>query len=536
MREASFDADLARHTRGRMKQHEPTAAAPDERCNALEPPGYPVQSSTIAACQRQATAPAWLAALRTIVGDANVLLDTASLWAYCRDRSPYAIFHVRNSRVPATLPTAVACPGSVGELADVVRLSRQQGIPVLPFGAGSGVVGGALPVARELVIDLKRLNRLVDLNEVDGTATVQAGMNGGQFEAALNARGYTCQHLPQSLHMSTVGGWAACRSAGQSSTRYGKIEDMVLGLEVVLPDGTLFKVRPAARRAVGPGVQELFIGSEGVFGIISELTLRVWRLPEARHGVVIAFSGLEAGLAAFREIMQSELRPAVARLYDAEESHQRTGGDAPFRERPILAILEFCGPARLAALERDLALAICAAAGGLQTDDNLYRNWLQHRYTSYSTPWHARDYFNDTIEITARWSALPGMIQSMREAVRRVAPDAYFSMHWSHFYTDGACQYMTLRLPPMPDEPALRTMRALWDAVTHECHRLGGSMSHHHGVGLFRAPWMKAEHGAAGFDLLRALKHHLDPQSLFLPGKLGLSPVPGADTVAGVAP
>jgi alkyldihydroxyacetonephosphate synthase len=358
-------------------------------------------------------------------------------------------------------------------------------------------------------------------------------MNGGQFEAALNARGYTCHHLPQSLHMSTVGGWAACRSAGQSSTRYGKIEDMILGMEVVLPDGTLFNVRPAARRAVGPGVQDLFVGAEGVFGIITELTLRVWRLPEARHGAVVAFPSVEAGLQAIREVMQLELRPAVARLYDDEESRQRTGSEGAFAERPVLAILEFCGPARLAALERDLSLDICAAAGGIQTDDGPYRNWLQHRYTSYSTPWQARDYFNDTIEITGRWSALAAMDQSMRAVVRALAPEAHFSMHWSHFYADGACQYMTLRLPPMPDEQALRIMGQAWDAVMHECHRLGGSMSHHHGVGLFRAPWMRAEHGAA-FDVLRALKQHLDPGSLFLPGKLGLSPVPTAPVAAGI--
>jgi alkyldihydroxyacetonephosphate synthase len=376
---------------------------------------------------------------------------------------------------------------------------------------------------------MKRLNGLLEVGETDGTATVQAGMNGGQFEAALNARGFTCGHLPQSLHMSTVGGWAACRSAGQSSTRYGKIEDMVLGLEVVLPDGRLLRVRPAARRAVGPGVQDLFIGSEGVLGIITELTVRIWRLPEARHGVVLAFPSVEAGLGALRATLQSELRPAVARLYDLEESRQRTGGTGAFATLPILAILEFSGSARLAGLERELTLEICRSCGAVQADDSPYREWLKHRYTSYSTPWYARDYFNDTIEITGRWSALPGMCKAMREAMRIHAPEAHFSMHWSHFYPDGACQYMTLRLPPMAQERALSVMRLAWGAITRECHAWGGSMSHHHGIGLFRAPWMGAEHGI-GLDLLQALKQHLDPGNLFLPGKLGLGAIPGPGT------
>jgi alkyldihydroxyacetonephosphate synthase len=495
----------------------------------------PVAPTTIAEAARDRPSPAWLPELCAIVGRQHVLLETAERWSYCRDRSPYALFNVRNSRVPATLPTAVACPGTVAELVDVVRLSRRDGVPVIPFGAGSGVLGGALPIAHELVIDLKRLNNLLELNEIDGTATVQAGMNGGQFEAALNARGFTSGHLPQSLYMSTVGGWAACRSAGQSSTRYGKIEDMVLGLEAVLPDGQRLRVRPAARRSVGPSLQDLLVGSEGVFGVITELTLRVWRLPEARHPLVLGFPSLEAGLDALRKVMQSELRPAIARLYDHEESQQRTRGQGPFASHPFLAMLEFCGSARLAGMERDLALEICHAAGAIRADETPYHEWQKNRYTSYSTPWHARDYFNDTIEVTGSWSALPGMYESMRAAVRAVAPEAHFGTHWSHFYPDGACQYMTLRLPPMPDERAFSTMRQLWDTVVRECHRLGGSMSHHHGVGLFRGPWMHAEHGA-GLELMQALKDHLDPEALFLPGKLGLRAVPAARPASGSKP
>ncbi|MCM2310023.1 MAG: FAD-binding oxidoreductase [Steroidobacteraceae bacterium] len=477
--------------------------------------------SSIASALAARLPPSWLPELCAVVGEANVLQQPADLWAYCRDRSPYAMFNVRNARVPATLPAAVAHPGSVAEVSAILRLSRRRGIAVIPFGAGSGVMGGALPIAHELVVDLKRLNGLLAIDEVDGTATVQAGMNGGQFEAALNARGFTSGHYPQSLHMSTVGGWAACRSAGQSSTRYGKFEDMVLGFEVVLPDGELLRIRPAPGRAVGPGLQDLFLGSEGALGIITEVTLRLWRLPEARHGVVLAFPTLESGLDTLRRAMQSELRPSVARLYDQEESAQRTSGTPPFDSHRLLAILEFSGSSRLAALERDLTLEIARSAGAVEADNRLYLEWLKHRYVSYSTPWYARGYFNDTIEVTGRWSVLPLMYAAMRESIAAIAPDAHFGVHWSHFYPEGACQYMTLRLPPMPDERALAQMRRAWDAIVQECHRQGGSMSHHHGVGLFRAQWMRAEHGS-GLDIIAALKRHLDPDQLLLPGKLGL--------------
>ncbi|RPH45033.1 MAG: FAD-binding oxidoreductase [Burkholderiales bacterium] len=471
--------------------------------------------------------PDWIPALAELVGDAHVLTEMPDLWVYSRDRAPYATFHVRNANVPATLPCAVACPGSVAELAQVVRFARARRIPLIPFGAGSGVLGGALPLERELMVDLKRLNAILELNEIDGTVTVQAGMNGGQFEAALNRRGFTCGHLPQSLHMSTVGGWAACRGAGQNSTRFGKIEDIVVGLAAVMPDGRELRVRPVARRAVGPSIKDLMVGSEGIFGILTEITLRVWRLPEARLGVVLAFPSLQAGLDAMRTIMQHELRPAVVRLYDREESDQRTAGIAAFAERPFLAIMEFSGTRRLAEVEHGLAMEIVETHGGSRTDDAPYLHWQQHRYESYSPKWQHSDHSMDTIEITGPWSRLPAMYERIRREVLGVCEGMYFGTHWSHAYPEGACQYMTLRLPPMPHADTLRLHRRAWDLAERACLELGGSISHHHGAGLFRNPWLRTELGV-GLEMLQAVKDHLDPDNLFVPGKLGMRARPGA--------
>jgi alkyldihydroxyacetonephosphate synthase len=471
--------------------------------------------------------PAWIPELAAIVGEPHVLTELPDLWVYSRDRAPYATFHVRDTNVPATLPCAVACPASAAELAEVVRFTRARRIPMIPFGAGSGVLGGALPLDRELMVDLKRLNTILDLNEVDGTVTVQAGMNGGQFEDALNRRGFTCGHLPQSLHMSTVGGWAACRGAGQNSTRFGKIEDIVLGLAAVLPDGRELRVRPVARRAVGPSIKDIMVGSEGIFGIITELTLRIWRLPEVRLGVVLALPTLQAGLDAVRTIMQHELRPAVVRLYDREESDQRTEGVAAFAERPFLAILEFSGARRLAETERELAMEIVAAHGGIQADDAPYLHWQQHRYESYSSKWQHSGHSMDTIEITGPWSRLPAMYERIRREVLGVCEGMYFGTHWSHAYPEGACQYMTLRLPPMPHDEMLRLHRHAWDLAERACLELGGSISHHHGAGLFRNPWLRTELGT-GLEMLQALKDHLDPDNLFVAGKLGMRARPGA--------
>jgi alkyldihydroxyacetonephosphate synthase len=482
---------------------------------------------TLQQAARQHVRPDWIEALVALVGADQVLTAVPDLWVYARDRVPYATFHIRDGKLPATLPSAVVCPGTAQELAQVVQLARARRIPLIPFGAGSGVLGGALPLDRELVVDLKRLNQVIALNETDACVTVQAGMNGGQFEHWLNERGFTCGHLPQSLYMSTVGGWAACRGAGQNSTRFGKIEDMVLGLAAVLPDGRELRIRPAARRAVGPSLKDLLVGSEGAFGIISELTLRVWRRPPARQGVVLGFPSLPAGLDALREIMQAELRPAVVRLYDQEESRQRGAAAGIGEALPILAVLEFCGSARLMAVERDLALEIVAAHGGVTIDDEPYRHWAAHRFESYSPQWQSRDHYMDTIEVTAGWSQLVALHERIGTGLRALVPGLHFGTHWSHVYPEGACQYMTLRLPPMDTATALSLHRQAWDLAQRACLDLGGSISHHHGVGVFRNPWLRQELGV-GLELLQGLKDHLDPDNLFVPGKLALRPRPGA--------
>lgn len=503
---------------------------PGRPAGMVQPRSASIAPAALGTAAAMRVTPPWLGELRAIVGADNLLVDVPDLWVYSRDRSPYATFQVRNSRVPGTLPSAVACPDDAEQVARVVRLACAHGTPVLPYGCGSGVLGGALPVAHELVIDLKRLNRIVDIDTVNGTATVEAGLNGAHFEAALNARGYTSGHLPQSLHMSSVGGWAACRSAGQNSTRYGKIEDIVLGLQVVLPEGSTLDIRPVAHRASGPALKDLFIGSEGTLGIITRLTLRIWPLPEVRHPLVLAFPTLDAGLGALRDIMQAELRPAIVRLYDETESPPRSGLQPPFDRRPLLAILEFCGSRRLAGLERDLSLEIADRHGALQAGEAPYHDWQKHRYVSFSVPWQSEGHYMDTVEVTAGWKGLAALHGSMKEAVMAVSRDFHFGAHWSHVYAEGACQYMTIRLPPRPEEQALRELRAAWDALQRLAIGAGGSISHHHGVGLFRGPWMRAEHGA-GLDLLQAIKDHLDPAGLFAPGKLGLRS-PAKDGVA----
>lgn len=469
-----------------------------------------------------------IADLAGIVGRTNVLTGIADRYAYCRDRLPYGLFQLRAGGLPGKLPAAIVSPATDDELRAIVDYARRNGIRLIPFGAGSGVLGATIPLADEVMVDLKRLNKLVELNPIDGTATVQAGMNGMQFEQALCEQGYTAGHLPQSIAMSTVGGWVACRGAGQASSRYGKIEDMVIGLKAILADGRPLEVRPVARRAVGPSIKDLLVGSEGVFGFITEVTLRVWRRPEFTSAAVLAFPGLQEGFAALREIMQSELRPEVIRLYDAKESAQRTEGMPEFADRPILCIMKFAGKKDLAMVERGLSLDICTRHGAVAAGSAPYEHWEATRYHSYSTKWQSEGYYMDTIEVTGTWSRLHDMYEAMRDAAQQIHPGMHFGAHWSHVYPEGACQYMTIRLPPMPQDEAIRLHRQAWDRIERLCLEMGGSVAHHHGAGLFRNPYLRTELNE-GLRLLQILKDGLDPDNLINPGKLALRLPAGSD-------
>ena len=196
------------------------------------------------------------ATLSAVVGEDHVATDVDTLTRYARDRLPFGIFRARSGGLPGVMPVAVAKPASEAEVAELVRASAREGFRLIPFGLGSGVLGGTIPLGGEVMVDLSRLDRLVGIDETNGLAVVQAGMNGGDFERALGEAGWSCGHLPQSINISTVGGWAACRGGGQASSRYGKIEDIVVGLRAVLPDGRILDVRPVARRAVGPAAPD----------------------------------------------------------------------------------------------------------------------------------------------------------------------------------------------------------------------------------------------------------------------------------------
>jgi alkyldihydroxyacetonephosphate synthase len=307
----------------------------------------------------------------------------------------------------------------------------------------------------------------------------------------------------------------ACRGAGQYSTRYGKVEDMVAGLEVVLADGQIVRTGGTGpRAATGPDLTQLFVGSEGTLGVITEVRLRVHPAPAAERRAAYRFPDFEAGLDACRRVLRRGATPAVLRLYDDAESLRS------FEVEPgaALIVLDEGDPGLIDAV---MAVLEEEAAGADALDVELVGRWLEHRNSLPPLESLARaGIVADTIEIAARWGALPGIYRHAVDALMEVPGTIAASAHQSHAYTDGACLYFTFAGRPT-DGAGEPYYTAAWDAVMTATSNGGGAISHHHGVGLNRARYLPA-HLGAGFEVLKSMKLALDPHGVLNPGKLGL--------------
>lgn len=457
-------------------------------------------------------------ALGALVGDDRVLADAAELRAHARDCWPRLALAERCGEV-APEPEVVVRPASTPEVSAVLRWASAEGVPVTPYGAGSGVVGGAVAVRGGVLLDLSAMTGLVALDEESGVASFRAGTLGPDVEGALNPLGWTVGHFPSSIMCSTVGGWVSARGAGQLSTRYGKAEDLVVALEAVLPDGTVWRTLPAPRTAAGPDMWRLLAGAEGTLGVVTEVTFRLSPLPEVRRFGGWLFPSLPAGLGALRAVMRSGARPAVLRLYDELDTTLVLG-----REGGALLVTVCEGDPDVVAAEEAVLRRACVDATDLGAEPG--EHWWAHRYdVSFNLPRVLSGQLlgpygvADTIEVAALWSRLPGVYDAMKAAMAPYA--AVVFAHVSHCYPEGASIYWSFATDASSPSDALGRYDSVWSAAMTACREAGGTIGHHHGVGVARAPWLAEEMGA-GHDVLRRVKDALDPAGVLNPGKLGL--------------
>ena len=387
------------------------------------------------------------------VGEKNVSRLPAELLSYARDIWTRKTIEMQMGGLPAP-PQLIVRPETVGQVQSLARLANENEIPLIPLGAASGVCGGTIALQGGITLDLKRMDRIRSLDQTSMLVEAEAGIIGEIFERELNHRGYTLGHFPSSIYCSALGGWVATRSAGQLSSKYGKIEDMVVSLEAVLPDGQLLRTRTVPRSATGPSLNHIFIGSEGTLGIITAATLRLWDYPKARAFSAFMFPQMRSGLESIRQMMQAELKPAVIRLYDPVDTYFSSKGIIEEKPKPKGAglwgnralvqlsrkvlpalfnpalpnrflqnraraskmILVFEGEPELILLEHKQAKAICLAAGGIDLGEWPARNWWKHRYKVSYTMSKVFDlgFFVDTIEVATLWDNLENLYFSMQ--------------------------------------------------------------------------------------------------------------------------
>jgi alkyldihydroxyacetonephosphate synthase len=453
--------------------------------------------------------------IESLAGACQLVTDEALVADASRDWWPLAMHWALQGQV-LQRAAVVALPTTTEQLANVVRTCNDAHVPVTASGGRSGVLGASVPVFGGVLLDVTGLQGVVSVDAVSGIVEVLAGTFGPDLEAELHERhGLTVGHFPQSFDIATVGGWVACRGAGQYSTRYGKIEDMVVGLEVVTADGTVVRTGGFPAGAQGPDLTQLFVGSEGTLGVVTRVWLRAHPVPTTEQRAAFAFATFEDGLDACRRILRRGATPAVLRLYDAPESLRGQGADGTYC---VMLVLDE-GDAAVVGGAMDVVAQECADATPLS--DDLVEAWMHHRNdTSALQALTRKGFVVDTMEIAAPWAALPGIFVQVREAMMAVPHARAATCHLSHSYLDGACLYFTFAATPPADEVDA-TYIALWDAGQRAVLAAGGNLSHHHGVGLNRARFVPEALGS-GLPVLQAVKDALDPHGILNPGKMGL--------------
>ncbi|MBN1375780.1 MAG: FAD-binding oxidoreductase [Dehalococcoidia bacterium] len=486
----------------------------------------------------------YVKAISAIAGEDNVSIDT-----YSRVRASYGggmidALRLRNGIVE-NLPDIVAGPRDRADVESIVKYCREKRIPLYVAGGNSSVTRGKEAVKGGICLDMcAHMNRVLSINEINQTVTVQPGIMGPELERILNnapqimktRHSYTAGHFPQSFEHSSVGGWVVTRGAGQNSTYYGKIEDIVIDQEYVTPVG-IFKTLPFPRSATGPDFDQIMIGSEGTFGVLTSVTLRLSRyMPENRRRYAFLFKSWESALAACREVMQAESGlPSVFRISDPEEtdvamrmyhvhgtpidSLLRRLGYHPMKRCILLGTAD--GDRGFARLVAGKVRDICRRKGAFDlTIAKVTQSWEKSRF---SDPFMREDLMDygiliDTLECAVTWDNLPEVHEKVR-AIIKSRPGTICMTHLSHAYPQGGNLYFIF----VARMSGINEYLALQYSILEAIFKAGAAMSHHHGIGKQTAPWLEEQIGKPAMDVIRVLRNHFDPEHIMNPGgTLGL--------------
>ena len=454
--------------------------------------------------------------LAAVVGSQHVASDWDSRWAHTRGYSTTDLLRFRAGDT-SDMPDAVVYPATHDEVQELLTGCAEHELAVVPYAGGTSVVGGLAATRRFITVDLKRLDQLLELDEISRTATLQAGVRGPAAEALLAERGYTLGHFPQSYEGASIGGYAAARSSGQSSAGYGRFDQMVVGLTVATPSGTI-ELGRAPMSAAGPDLRQLVLGSEGAFGVITSVVVRVRPRPTERHFEGWRFDTFEAGLTAVRRLAQDGPLPTVLRLSDEVETAVNLADPDVLGSGSggVLAIIGFDGPYNQATAD------VLTAAGGQNLGEGPGETWRTGRYRApyLRDPLLDEGALVETLETAAFWSRIPALKAAVTDAVTGAlsATPPLVLCHISHVYETGASLYFTV-ICAQADDP-VEQWRTAKHAANQAIAAAGGTISHHHGVGTDHRDAYAAEIGPLAIEALQAVKRTLDPHNVMNPGIL----------------
>ncbi|MCS7144068.1 MAG: FAD-binding oxidoreductase [Archaeoglobaceae archaeon] len=420
--------------------------------------------------------------------------DKEDLIAYCKDFNPLHQLKLLK-KIPPALPEVVVFPKSIEEVSKVLKIASELEKPVYVFGGASGVIDSATPYEGGIALSTLALDWF-EIDEKDRLVTAGAGVIGGRIEKILNHKGFSLRHIPQSLFCSTVGGWVATASSGQFSTGYGNIEDLLVSLRVVLPNGEILEERRTPRRA-GIDLKKLFVGSEGLLGVIAEATLKIFEIPKELVKISFEYDRIESALEDAKKFLK--LKPALMRIFDDEESLRYFDNEA----FSLIAIFEGENAKWRAEKAKE-------KSSGREVE-NYTDLWLEKRFdVSEISKIGILGFVFDTIEVSCFWSSASKLYKAVIDAIRGVEGTVTASAHASHFYENGLCFYFTFA--GFPDEPE-KYYKEVWQNAINASLQNGGNITHHHGIGRLRKAWLREEFGSY-LNFMKEIKNLVDEKNI----------------------
>lgn len=511
------------------------------KLESIEKTHLPVDFSSIALSPSTLTASV-LTDLQEICGTEHVSTADSDRIIHSGGKSTPDLLRIRAGKVHST-PDAVLFPGDSEEIKAILDVCVAHGIAVVPFGGGTSVVGGVQPLRGEhagvITLDLRRMNALVELDELSRTATIQAGIRGPELETILQARGFTLGHLPQSHQEATLGGYIATRSAGQASTGYGRSDELVKCVDLQTPAGPMRVGSMAPGSAAGPKLLDVVVGSEGTLGVITSATMKISPLPEHKAYGAWSFPSFAAGAKALRLLEQHGRRgdmPHVCRLSDSDETAAtfklggaKTGALGTYlkvrgQKDPALALFVWEGAKSEVAARKRRSARILRRAGGITLGPMPATAWEHGRFSGpyLRDELLTRGVYVETLETAATFSALESTYTAVRSAILGALQEhgnpGYVQTHISHVYPDGASLYFTF-LGGL-EKDGLKQNDRIKAAASKAIVERGATITHHHAVGIDHAPYMPDEIGVLGIEVLASIKKTLDPTGIMNPGKL----------------